>query len=457
MGSGGWLVSAALRHAWERRASAVVVAGSAYASAAVGLAERLGITLLATDGEPAALALALAAEIGAALSVVDAELARVARTVAKDTTLGDVLKTISRELDGVGVSLEYDGVVLASVGLPPREADEVITVEVGGANSVVRCTLTARVPTSGIHNLRLVRSILEVATPAVKAAWLLEELLSTARAVPTAAIAGLDQDPAASGAEFEEKHRHLLTQLGWREGEPYVAVWLRSGQVQDHRPELTAVLRLLWRKVTVRSPLAEVQGGWLTLVPAGDQDASTQLETRIRTRLGPALAELGLVAGLSRWQEDAPALALIVREARLAGQSARSTGPGTVLGFASLGVVAATTFVDMDAVALVAELSLPRLMNSPDRDVIITAVAAFLDHRGSVSLAAKSLNLHRNTLQARLNRARELGVPLDIPSELLSVHLIVKVLRRSMRDKTTSEDTLENQKGLPEFPVRFHQ
>jgi DNA-binding PucR family transcriptional regulator len=199
--------------------------------------------------------------------------------------------------------------------------------------------------------------------------------------------------------------------------------------------------------------LAEVQGGWLTLVPAGDQDASTQLETRIRTRLGPALAELGMVAGLSRWQEDAPALALIVREARLAAQSARSTGPGTVLGFANLGVVAATTFVDMDAVALVAELSLPRLMSSPDRDVIITAVAAFLDHRGSVSLAAKSLNLHRNTLQARLNRARELGVPLDIPSELLSVHLIVKVLRRSLRDKTTSEDPLEYQKGLPEIPV----
>ncbi|MGF6832431.1 hypothetical protein QF015_000580 [Paenarthrobacter sp. TE4293] len=452
MGSGGWLVSAALRHAWERRASAVVVAGSVYASAAVGLAERLGITLLATDGEPAALALALAAEIGAALSVVDAELARVARTVAKDATLVDVLKTISRELDGVGVFLEYDGIVLASAGMPPRETDEVITVEVGGANSAVRGTLTARVPNSA-HNLRLVRSILEVVTPAVKAAWLMEELLGTARAVPTAAIAGLDQDPATSGADFEEKYRHLLTQLGWREGEPYVAVWLRSGQAPVHRPELTSVLRLLWRKVTVRSPLAEVQDGWLILVSAEDQDASTQLETRIRTRLRPALAELGLVAGLSRWQEDAPALALIVREARLAAQSAWSMGPGTVLGFDGLGVVAATTFVDMDAVGLVAELSLPRLMTSPDRDVIITAVAAFLDHRGSVSLAAKSLSLHRNTLQARLNRARELGVPLDIPSELLSVHLIVKVLRRSMPDTTTSEDPLGNQKGPPEFPV----
>ncbi|WP_245413062.1 helix-turn-helix domain-containing protein [Arthrobacter celericrescens] len=438
MGSGGWLVSAALRLAWERRAGAVVVAGSVYASAAVGLAERLGITLLATDGDPAALALALAAEIGAALSVVDAELARFARTVAKDTTLSDVIKTISRELDGFGVSLEHDGVVLASAGMPPRETDEVITMEVGEANSAVRFTLTARVPASGDHNLRLVRSILEVATPAVKASWLLEDLLGTSRAVPTAAIAGLDQDPAASGAEFGEKYRHLLNQLGWREGELYVAVWFRGGQVQDHRPELTAVLRLLWRKVTLRSPLAEVQGGWLALVPAGDQDASTQLENRIRTRLGPALAELGLVAGLSRWQEDTPALASIVREARLAAESVRSAGPGTVLGFASLGAAAATSFVDIDAVALVAELSLPRLMTSPDRDVIITAVAAFLDHRGSVSLAATFLNLHRNTLQARLNRARELGVPLDNPSELLSVHLIAHVLRRSMPDQANT-------------------
>ncbi|MDR6685378.1 hypothetical protein J2Y41_000931 [Arthrobacter sp. 1088] len=434
MGSGGWLVSAALRHAWERRASAVVVAGTTYASGAVGLAERLGTTLLAADGDPAALALALSAEIGAALSVVDAELARVARAVTKDTTLGDVLKTISRELDGVGVLLGYDGVVLASAGIPPRETDEVITVEVGEANSALRFTLTASVPTSGVHNLRLVRSILEVATPAVKAAWLLEDLHSSARAIPTAALAELDQDLDASGAEFEEKHRHLLNQLGWREGEHYVAVWFRGGRVQDHRPELTAVLRLLWRKVTARSPLAEVQGGWLTLVPAGDQDASTQLETRIRTRLGPALAELGLVAGLSRWQEDGPALALIVREGRLAAESSRSMGPGTVLGLARLGVAAATSFVDMDAVALVAELTLPRLMASPDRDVIITAVAVFLDHRSSVSLAAKSLNLHRNTLQARLNRARELGVRLDIPSELLSVHLIAKVLQRSLQD-----------------------
>jgi imidazolonepropionase-like amidohydrolase len=60
--------------------------------------------------------------------------------------------------------------------------------------------------------------------------------------------------------------------------------------VQDHRSELTAVLRLLRRKVAARSPLAEVNGGWLALVPAEHRDASAQLEARIRTRLAEAHA-----------------------------------------------------------------------------------------------------------------------------------------------------------------------
>jgi hypothetical protein len=447
MGAGGWLVSAALRHAWERRASAVVVAESTYSTAVIGLAERLGITLLAADEDPAGVALAMAAEIGAALSVVDAELARFARAVAKDTSLGDVLRTISNELDGVGISVEYDGVVLASAGMPLREAAEVIAVEIRGGNSAVRSTLSARVPASGVHNLQLVRSILEVAIPSVRAAWLLGDFLEASRAVPTAALAGLDQGPDSSGGAFEVEHRHLLTQLGWRPEDKYVALWIRSRPGHDARSELTAVLRLLWRKVAARRPLAEVNGGWLALVPAENRDVSAQLEARIRTRLAETLAELGLVVGLSAWREDPPKLPSIVREARLAAESAWAAGPGTVLSFADLGVAAATTFVDSDAISLVAELALPRLMASADRDVIISAVAAFLDHHGSVSLAAKTLDLHRNTLQTRLNRARELGVPLDSPAELLSVHLILNVLRGPSRGKPNFQrNTFETRK-----------
>lgn len=454
MGSGGWLVSAALRHAWERKASAVVVAGSTYASSVIGLAERLGITLLAADGDTSGIALALAAEIGAALSVADAELARFARAIAKITTLGDALKTISRELDGIEILLEFDGVSLMSAGTSAREAVETITVEVSGPNTSIPSRLTARVPRSGVHNLQLVRSILEVATHSVSAAWLLGEVLDTARAVPTAALVTLDQDSDSSWATFEERHRQLLFQLGWRGEEPYVAVWIRREPPETHRPELTAVLRLLWRKVAARSPLAEVQGGWLALVPAGYQEAADQLEARIRVRLGKSLGELGLGAGLSRWREEPAALPNIVRESRLAAESALSTGPGTVAGFANLDVAAAATFVDEDSVLLVAELTLPLLMASPDRDLVIAAAGAFLDHHGSVSLAASSLDLHRNTLQTRLNRARELGVPLDIPAKLLSVHLILSALRRSIHSKTSSANPGSNRKDSHEFPVR---
>jgi DNA-binding PucR family transcriptional regulator len=92
-------------------------------------------------------------------------------------------------------------------------------------------------------------------------------------------------------------------------------------------------------------------------------------------------------------------------------------------------------------------------MRSPDREAVVAAVAAFLDHHGSVSLAAAALDVHRNTLQARLGRARELGVPLDNPAELLSVHLILDVLRAAVHEKQTSKDPHETRKDSHEFPV----
>ena len=122
-------------------------------------------------------------------------------------------------------------------------------------------------------------------------------------------------------------------------------------------------------------------------------------------------------------------------------------GPGAVAGFAHLDIAAATAFVDERSVMIVAELTLPLLMASPDRDLLVTAVAAFLDHHGSVGLAANSLDLHRNTLQARLNRARDLGMPLDDPAKLLAVHIILNLLRRSIQTKSSLED-IKNQKGL---------
>jgi DNA-binding PucR family transcriptional regulator len=68
-------------------------------------------------------------------------------------------------------------------------------------------------------------------------------------------------------------------------------------------------------------------------------------------------------------------------------------------------------------------------------------------------VAAAALDVHRNTLQARLTRARELGVPLDNPSELLSVHLILGVLQATAQGKQTFKDPHLTRKDSNEFPV----
>ena len=431
MGSRGWLVSAALRLAWERRASAVVVAGSTYSSAVTGLAERLGITLLAADQDPASVALDLAAALGVARSVVDAQLARFARAVAQESTAVCVLRAIFNEFDGSLIALEQDGVVLVSAGVAGDEGTR-IAVDIRGVDDAVSARITARIPKSAPYSPDVVRSILEVAAPSVQAALLLEGIRGNASAVPTAALATLDLSEPGDIRDFETRYHHVLTHLGWRTQQSYTAVWILHDSAESHRADLTAVLRLLWRKVAVRRPLAEVPGGWLSLVPAEYQEDATQLETRITTRIGPALRELGLSVGLSCWQPEPPELVAIVQEARLAAESARVTGSGTVAVFGELDVAAASGFVDSAAILLVAKLTLPDLMKAADREQIILAVTAFLDHHSAMIPAARFLKVHRNTLQTRLNRARELRIPIDDPAKLLSTHLILSVLRKSV-------------------------
>jgi hypothetical protein len=438
IGSGGWLVSAALRYAWERRASAVIVAASEHSTSVIGLAERLRITLLATTDDPTSVALGLAGEIGAATSVIDAQLVRFARAVARESTLTGVLKTVSEEIDDSYITLEYAGVVLASAGAADRTRRASISVELRGLENTARAKLTAWRPDSQAHNPQVTLSTLEVAVPSVQAAWMLADAQETVNSVPTLALAGLGAVGAENLVAFEQRHRQLFTKLGWRPGQHYVAVWIRSTSEEPHRANITAVLRLLWRKVANRSSLAEVSGGWLAMIPSDYPEGAAQLDGHIRLRLGPALAELGLSAGLSGWQHAGVTLPAIVQEARLAAECAAVLGAGAVAAFGSLGIGAASAFINDAAIELLAELALPRLMAASDRDQIVDALVAYLDHQSSASAAAQSLNVHRNTLQSRLVRARELDVHMDDPSQLLATHLVLNVLKRSAATSKTS-------------------
>ena len=74
-------------------------------------------------------------------------------------------------------------------------------------------------------------------------------------------------------------------------------------------------------------------------------------------------------------------------------------------------------------------------MISADADEIIAAVVAFLSSRGSISRAAEMLGVHRNTVQVRVRRAEELGLPLSDPDRVLSSFMILSVLQGEIEAK----------------------
>ncbi|MCW2132355.1 PucR C-terminal helix-turn-helix domain-containing protein [Arthrobacter sp. VKM Ac-2550] len=444
MGAGGWLVSAALRHAWERRSSAVVVPESRYSSTVIGLAERLDITLLAAGQDPASVALDLAAEIGAARSVVDVQLANLVRALIKESTVTGVLRGISQHLGGILIALEYDGVLVASAGSTGKDDGQVSVDLRSQENSSRGMALTAQIPADEAYDRQFVRTALEMAVPSVQSAWLQVNSREDRDAVPSAALVDLTPFDTAADDKFEDRHRHLMTELGWHRGQRYVAVWIWHDPNEPHRLERTAVLRLLWRRVGIRRPLAEVEEGWLSIIPCEEDQRVAQLQQRVNAKIGRALAEFHLAAGLSRWQAENVTLPAIVREAKIAAECAYLTGPGNILAFGSLNVQAATFFMNQETIQQVAHLALPQLMAAPDREQMISSLASYLDHHSSVSSAAKALNLHRNTLQTRLHRARELGVPLDDPHQLLATHMILHVL-----NDVTSRTTRHARKDSP--------
>ena len=67
-------------------------------------------------------------------------------------------------------------------------------------------------------------------------------------------------------------------------------------------------------------------------------------------------------------------------------------------------------------------------MSAKDRTALVDTALAVLDCGGSLSQASGRLGVHRNTVLARISRARQLGLTLDDPAQRLAVHVICYAL-----------------------------
>ena len=206
-----------------------------------------------------------------------------------------------------------------------------------------------------------------------------------------------------------------------------------------------ALVHQLWFLAFPELPLARFDGGWFGFMPAADRDRLTDALQRIERGFVRA-AGLPVAGGSSRVHRSRADARTAVREAWLAARVAdrgsdTPTGTGEARPFIAFDRIPARLlgrFVPSDLAARLVELLFPRLISDPNRDQLTDAVLAVLACRGSVQAAAARLGLHRNTVQARLQRAGELGIDLSDPELVLPVHLLLTAARRAPEIPETS-------------------
>ncbi|MGP3534772.1 PucR family transcriptional regulator [Microbacterium sp. RD1] len=423
---GGWVVSVALRYAWERRAVALIVSDSSISDTVVELARRFGVGLFTTAAGIDRTALELARELGALEAGVLTRLDALHARVVRATTPAEVLAQVSQELGDARVDLLIGGISLWSVGSEAENADEIrIPLSPGSPRE-----LAVRAPKA---QLEIAAQVLSRAAPTLRALLLAQEIDDLAGAAPLlsfTALTGLrdpelDEVPLPSGGPVSP----------WPAGAPVAAVVLSAARNSaDHAGRVGPLLSSHWRATFPRAPLARTQSGWFAFLPLENAafDVHAPLDSLART----ALRGLGLAIGVAADADGTVETGSLLRRAWLAARLAEPEGE--VIDFHRMGMAMVERLLPPDVAHDIAETALPLLTADPHAPEVIGAVLAYLDCAGSVVGAAERLGIHRNTMQARLRRAAELGLRLDDPDQLLPTHLLLASFARGQNPPSSA-------------------
>jgi hypothetical protein len=433
--TGGWSLAAALHLAWERNVSAVVVSRTVAGASSAALAERLHMSLIVIDADPIDVALQLAGQVSAPAAARALRQALLAEQLAEQTGIRGVLGVLNRELQMVPVALVIGEAVVAGQAAALQERPQVKQIEVAvhGAGDRSSARLVAAVPVPGPAAVDQVESLLRLARPSLQAAWAQSRLDAAAQAAHEQAAFGLLRrlvnGSGEAGAEPVEVEVPTWTsELGWQVGRANRAVWLAPARpAGEPSTEVTYLIRASWQRGHTNWPLIAEGDGWISWHSGADPEDVAPLR-RILVAFRDSAAAHGLVIGVGRAHPGVPGLMRSVAEARLAAHVAREGGLGTVQWFDQVGAAAALAWLPTTEIAQVADLCLADLMAARDRAALVETVLAVLDSGGSLSQASQRLGVHRNTVLARLARARQLGLTYDEPGQRLALHVICYAL-----------------------------
>lgn len=427
---GGWVVSVALRYAWERRAVALIVSEQSFSESVIELARRFGVALFSTGDGIDRTAVKLARELGALEAGVLTRLEALHTRVIGATSVHGVLSVLSQQLGDALVQVVVADVALFQAGQRPADSVEIRVPLTAGGNGQ---ELTAAVPR---QQHEVAGQALARASATIRALLLEQELDDLSRAAPLltfAALTGLRERGAA------DMHRWVGEASNrWPDATPVVAVALRvlNGVDDDMASRIGPVVSRRWREAFPRSPLSRTHEGWFAFVATAGSVTETNLALR-KLALSD-LRPLGVTVGTSSDDDGVEQPTRLLRRAWLAARLAEPDG--SVVEFHRMGPPLVRRVLPAEDALELSSMAFPGLLSDPHAADVIAAVLAYLDCAGSVTAAAERLGIHRNTLQIRLRRAAELGVPLTEPEQLLSTHLLLAALDRTAIPKPSADD-----------------
>ena len=445
--TGGWSLAAALHLAWERNFAGVVVTATVAGPSSAVLARRLNMTLVVLHGDPVDVALQLAGQISAPAAARALRQALCAERLTEETSIRGVLHVLNAELGATPVALLAGDAVLAGRAAAVAVRPEVVQVSVPVNNPGEHwARLVAGVPKDAAVAVPQVEALLKLARPSLLAAWAQTRLDSAGHAAAEAASFGLlrrlaaDATAPAPHTEVEIDTPSWSTDLGWQVDGMNRAVWIAPLRSAGAPPgELTHLIRMAWQRGRPTWPLIPEDDGWISWQSSSDGELGPL--RRALTAFAPATDSYHLGVGIGRAHQGISGLLRSVAEARLAAHVARQAGAAPVQWFEQVGAPAALAWLPTTEIAAVADLCLSDLMAAADRDSLVDTALAVLDCGGSLVEASHRLGVHRNTVLARITRARALGLVFDDPAQRLALHVLcyaLSALRRSgdpLRDK----------------------
>ncbi|MET3803331.1 hypothetical protein ABIB25_000315 [Nakamurella sp. UYEF19] len=433
--TGGWSLAAALHLAWERNFAGVVVTSGVAGASSAALADRLNMSLLLTDSDPVDVALQLAGQISAPAATRALRQALCAERLTEQTSIRGVLSVLNKELGSTPVALVAGDAVLAGRASAIVERPDVaqVTVAVNGPGEPW-ARLVAGVPVNasvaGPHG-----ALLKLARPSLLAAWAQTRLDWATHAAQEAAAFGLlrrlavdARTPSISQPEVEIEAPSWSTDLGWQVDGANRAVWIAPMRSAGPPPaELTHLVRMAWQKGRPTWPLIAEDDGWISW-QSGSNPTGTAPLRRALNSFAESAGSYQLAVGVGRAHNGVPGLLRSVAEARLAAHVARQGGRQDVQWFDQVGAPAALAWLPTIEIAKVADLCLSDLMAAHDRVALVDTALAVMDCGGSLVEASHRLGVHRNTVLARILRAKQLGLVFDDPTQRLALHVLCYAL-----------------------------